>query len=91
MEEQHIHKFERVKIGDKKYSVYKCMKPDCTHYVSPPELVVGRRTECWRCGNVVVVTKAMAKQKKPHCRGCTRPYHYKSLPPIQSRNPQEAA
>lgn len=69
-----IHKYERVKLGAKKWEVYKCVKPNCPHWIRQ-ELVAGKVTECWRCGQEVVMTKPMAKQKKPHCLNCTRPYN----------------
>jgi hypothetical protein len=71
--EHDVHKYERVKLGSKGYRVYKCMLPNCMHYVRE-ELVIGMLTICHRCGQPVQMTKLMAQQKKPHCRMCTRPY-----------------
>lgn len=73
IEDHDVHKYQRVKLGTKGFEVYKCMKPNCPHYLRK-ELVVGKATECWRCGQTVIMTQPMAKQKKPHCRNCTRPY-----------------
>lgn len=81
MEDHEVHKYERVRLGDKGFQVYKCVKPNCAHYLRM-ELVFGKLTICWRCGREVVMTKPMAKMKKPHCLGCTRPY---------VRRPEEAA
>ncbi len=67
---KHVHKYLRVKLGANKFKVYKCVADGCTSYVRA-ELVVGNHTICWRCGREVPMTLAMAKQKKPHCIGCT--------------------
>lgn len=74
--EEHIHKYMRVKLGDKGFQVFKCMKAGCTHYVRA-ELVVGNYHECWRCGVVMVMNQWSATFKKPHCRTCTRDYKKK--------------
>jgi hypothetical protein len=67
MKEKHIHKYRRIKIGkNKDYVVYKCFL-DCPHYITP-ELVIGRMSICWYCGNEFEMTKASLKLK-PTC-GC---------------------
>ena len=70
-EKKHVHKYLRVKLGKKGYTVYKCMQDGCTHYIRA-ELVIGNHTICWRCNREVKMTQPMAKQKKPHCLECTR-------------------
>jgi len=66
-----VHKYERIKLGNKGFEVFKCMHPNCPHYIRK-ELVIGRETICWRCGEEVPMTKPMARMKKPHCYMCTR-------------------
>jgi hypothetical protein len=67
--QNHVHRYERVDIGvNKKYEVYKCTLPDCPHYISEA-LVVGRKSICWRCGNVFTIQKNLLF-KKPHCSDC---------------------
>lgn len=70
------HKYERIKLGNKGFEVFKCMLRDCAHWIRK-ELVVGRETICWRCGDALVMTKFTATMKKPHCKKCTRPYNKK--------------
>lgn len=72
-----IHKYERVRLGTKGFKVYKCVLPNCPHYIRE-ELVAGKMTICWRCGAAIVMTKPMARMKKPHCYDCTREYTQKN-------------
>jgi hypothetical protein len=75
MKSEHVHKYKRVKLGSKGYTVYKCMKPGCTHYIRQ-ELVTGMKTICWRCEQEQIMSPKMATQAKPHCLECT---HRKAL------------
>lgn len=70
----HTHKYLRVDIGvNKVYLVYKCVDPEgCPkpgHYLLP-QLVVGVKTVCWRCGKDRVMTNEMARRAKPVCGEC---------------------
>lgn len=67
MSDRHIHKYIRKKLG-RTYVIYKCVLPNCAHYLSK-DLILGRNSICWRCGNVFTITK---HHKKPHCVNCTR-------------------
>jgi hypothetical protein len=69
-----VHKYERVRLGDRGFKVFKCALPNCPHYLRR-ELVVGKLTRCWRCDRIMIMTKPAAKMKKPHCLDCTRPYN----------------
>jgi len=67
-----------MKIGlSKGYVIYKCMLPNCPHYLSA-DLIVGRQSVCWKCGNPFMITKDIAGAEsshplvKPHCRNCTK-------------------
>lgn len=72
MKEVHVHKYMRVNVGKyAPYYVQKCMHRGCTHFI-PEGLAVGRECECWRCGNIFVLSVADVQFKKPHCRKCTR-------------------
>ena len=43
------HYYRRVRMGkDKKYVVFRCILPNCSHYV-PKELAIGRQAVCWKC------------------------------------------
>lgn len=68
---KHLHKYQRVNIGSKTkpYLVYRCMKPGCTHYITP-KLALNRACECNRCGKIMVLTKEALTLVKPHCAGC---------------------
>lgn len=71
---RHIHKYQRVDIAKtpgKSYPVFKCVLPQCSHYITP-ELVVGKETICWRCDEVFLLTVDLARLVRPHCKDCTR-------------------
>jgi hypothetical protein len=72
---QHVHKYERVKLGLKGYEVYKCRLTDCPHYV-PVETAVGRLCICWgNCGRAVKLTVEMVDHDKiwrPFCDECRK-------------------
>lgn len=76
IKEHDVHKYERVKLGTKGFEVFKCVLPNCSHYIRK-ELVFGKVTKCWRCDKDIVMTKPMARMKKPHCRNCTRSYTHR--------------
>lgn len=70
---EHIHKYMRVELGDKGFTVFKCMWPNCKHYLRT-ELVVGRASVCWKCGDEMILNTANMVNKKPHHPWCTRQY-----------------
>lgn len=75
--EQHVHKYERRKIGSKTtgHDIYKCTLTNCNHYIIDLELVVGRLSLCWGldCPNAVEMTRNLVfneKRKRPMCAIC---------------------
>ena len=75
---KHIHKYKKVDIGRKngpndrkKFLVFKCMLPDCTHYIDW-KLAEGKTCLCNRCSNPMILTKAAMDLTLPHCQGCTK-------------------
>jgi hypothetical protein len=74
MKYQHTHKYERTELGTKGYEIYKCMLPDCPHYV-PVQTAVGRLSLCWGggCHHAVMLTRDMVmydKIRRPFCSDC---------------------
>ncbi len=67
----HIHKYQRTTLGRRKYPIYRCMTPGCTHYVDAT-LILNRICECWRCGKAMVIGKYAARLAKPHCDDCIK-------------------
>lgn len=81
----HLHRYQRVDIGVKKpYMVHRCVK-HCTHYVpllqkdtepfyqnSTKHPIIGKRAECWRCGEEFLIGFLQAKMAKPHCNNCVK-------------------
>ena len=68
---KHIHKYQRIKYKPSGYTVYKCMLPNCPHFIPIKELVIGRPSICWRCGGPFTMSQATLL-KKPHCPECKR-------------------
>lgn len=69
--EKHTHKYVRVKIGKNKRILFKCAIEGCVH-TCRPELLVGRKSICNRCGDEFVITKELSELAKPHCFDCTK-------------------
>ena len=72
----HVHKYKKSNIakkGNKKYEVWKCQLPNCTHYLTKSH-VVGRLSLCWVCGDTCIVRRENdgAVRAKPHCPNCTK-------------------
>jgi len=65
---KHIHKYLRQTLGHKGYIIYKCILPNCSHFLAE-KLVLGRQAICWRCDNSFIITKF---HKKPHCESCVK-------------------
>lgn len=63
------HKYIRIKFKDTGTVMYKCAHPGCPHFIRQ-ELVVGRMTICWGCGNEFALTSNRLI-KKPTC-GCRK-------------------
>jgi hypothetical protein len=79
---KHAHLYRRVDIGKplikegrvvgkKKYIIYRCLKPACTHTVIP-ELLEGKIAECSRCHEEFICDKSSKLLKEPHCSDCTQ-------------------
>jgi hypothetical protein len=58
-----------LKKSDGLFEVYRCMLPGCTHFVST-DLVVGRRSLCWSCGEEMIIMNA--NQKRPIHEQCSK-------------------
>jgi hypothetical protein len=68
---KHIHKYERVVLGKRGYTVFRCILPGCGHYIRE-ELATGKMAICNRCENVFIMDKVAITLKKPHCLDCTK-------------------
>lgn len=69
----HFHKYER-QIWPSGKIFYRCMEPNCSHYLPMATLAIGRESLCWGrgCNNLVLITKEdVAKGiKSPMCDRC---------------------
>lgn len=82
---KHLHKYKKVNIGSSRgtksnrdgYWVYRCMKPDCSHYI-PVKLAENRVCECNRCGEPMTIGKLQLTGSSnepmtwPRCAECVR-------------------
>lgn len=73
----HLHRYQKKNLSvEGEYFVYRCTKPACSHYISI-RLAEGKLCECNRCGEPMVITKAVLNgssgkpMAKPHCPSCT--------------------
>lgn len=80
MDSNHIHRYKKINLarkGNDPYIVYRCVKPTCTHYM-PIELADGKLCECVRCGEAMIINKAVLvgnggkPMTNPHCSHCIR-------------------
>lgn len=76
---KHIHRYQRAFLDkDKKYPVYKCNLPNCTHYLAKA-LVRGKEALCNRCGKLMIMGPLQLTLAKPHCNDCVKPKEEKKL------------
>lgn len=64
---KHVHKYRRLSTTKGK-PLWKCVLIGCPHVIYQEELVVGRETLCWTCGDKTVVKSL--KQARPVCDDC---------------------
>lgn len=86
----HLHRLKKVNLSSDKanpYLVYKCVKPACSHYI-PINLAEGKLAECNRCGEPMIITKAVLTHSggkpmaKPHCPNCIKRKNEKDVAAI---------
>lgn len=66
--QKHVHRYQRIKIGDKKRDVVRCTLDNCTHILYDPILARYRKTICWGCGQEFEL--GIEIQVKPVCDSC---------------------
>ena len=70
---KHVHKYERVEVGKNGWVVYRCVLPNCSHYLPTAALVVGKQSICWGvCDGTTIYSQDDYNQKlkRPMCSGC---------------------
>lgn len=67
---KHIHKYHRITMNYQK--VWACALPECYHFMPPhySELVIGRGTLCWNCGEKTILDDGNMRRDKPLCDDC---------------------
>jgi len=64
-----VHKYMRVEWGKKNSVIWRCVLPDCSHYVSEG-FALNRASLCWLCGEEFILTTKKLARKKPKCDAC---------------------
>jgi len=69
---KHTHKYQRVrnKGVHGEWTIYRCMKPGCNHFLPTPGLLEGKVSECWICKDDFIIDKKSMHQARPVCREC---------------------
>lgn len=64
----HVHTYRRIL---KRPEYYRCVHPDCTHYMHRMYLP-GKRTLCNKCQQPFILDWRALQLSKPHCDNCTK-------------------
>src|SRR5580692_1622875 len=87
--EKHTHKLKRLRYKSGNV-IFFCALPDCSFKINI-QLVLGKRSICWRCGNDFIMSEYSLRLAKPHCKACHHPKNEPSevIPSIDiiSRSP----
>ena len=67
---RHVHKYARMDTPMGK--IWRCMLPDCTHHIPKHQvfMIEGRYSECWGCGNTMILNPPQLEMDKPTCDEC---------------------
>lgn len=89
---RHIHKYVLRDIGSsqKPRKVYACAHSDCTHFMPSKELVIGKKSICWQCGEEFIMNAWIVSREKvkPRCNDCRRASKKDKNPEVQKANEQ---
>ncbi len=66
---QHLHKYEQIALGRKNYRVFRCLLPNCAHYIGF-NLAKGKECVCNRCDSPMILDARAMRLQKPHCLLC---------------------
>lgn len=71
MGKKHTHKYFRMDMNYDR--VWACALPDCTHYMPKhmEQLVSGKKSICWECGNEFNLNPINMVKDKPVCEDCS--------------------
>lgn len=68
----HVHKYKKVLLSERTGArVFKCQVPGCSRHIAR-KLVVGEISECWKCGETLILTMEntrLTRPTHPDCRG----------------------
>lgn len=65
MTQKHFHTYKR----SKNKNIFRCTKPDCTHY-NTKEMITGKRAECPVCHGTFILSTDSLRRAEPRCLSC---------------------
>jgi len=69
MASKHTHQYRRIKQPPSNRIIYRCMRPDCNHYLTP-EFILGKASVCWQCKTDFVMDPYSTERQFPKCKDC---------------------
>lgn len=86
------HQYQLTKLGkDKSYTVFRCVKPQCSHFIEPT-LLPGREAECPICLKTYILNTNHKRIVRPHCLDCKSRGTTKVVAtPVRARTAEELA
>ncbi len=80
---RHIHKYHRIKLNSS--DIWACALGDCNHYMPRhlSQMVPGKTSLCWSCGNEITLDPENMKDDRPVCRACKSGVNFEddAIPP----------
>lgn len=67
---RHVHKYHKISV--RFADLWACGSPLCSHYIPEhqSELVNGKASICWGCGEMFILNPTNMKNRKPQCDDC---------------------
>ena len=67
---RHTHKYYKANVAEQ--TVWACALPMCNHYMPAhmANLVNGKFSVCWKCGETFTLNPSNMKMDKPECDDC---------------------
>jgi len=64
-----VHQYKRIKQKPSERIIYRCMRPNCNHYLTP-EFILGKVSICWQCKEEFVMDPYAVERQFPKCPNC---------------------
>lgn len=68
---RHIHRYHKTHPNTRRNEpVWACSLPGCSHFIPYNTTVEGRKSLCWKCGQVFIMTETEMAMDNPECPSC---------------------